>query len=128
MGLRVVGVVLALIGAVIGLVAFRNYSLAKFVGWQQLKNSISRNEKTLHSSLITSGLQSQVRHPLYTGIFLFIWGYWLLAPTLANLVFNVITTAYIPVGVYFEEQKLVKQFGTAYDTYRKSVPMLFPKL
>ena len=35
-------------------------------------------------------------------------------------------TLYILIGAYFEEKKLVREFGTAYQEYKSRTPMLIP--
>lgn len=52
------------------------------------------------------------------------------APTMtaAHLVFSIATTPYILIAVQFEERDLVTVHGSAYDDYRKRVPMIVPGL
>jgi protein-S-isoprenylcysteine O-methyltransferase Ste14 len=78
------------------------------------------------SNLVTTGLYKYVRHPLYTAGLVVIW----LIPTLTwnLLAFDLGITAYTFIGAYFEERKLLAEFGRDYAEYRRHTPMLFPGL
>ena len=107
-------------GVMVILLCFRNYQIGEFIGTQQLQSQPA--EPTLN----TSGLNQYVRHPLYFGTFLTVMGYLFNAFTLAHLVFATTVFAYLIIGTLLEEQKLEKQFGAAYQQYKKEVKMLIP--
>jgi protein-S-isoprenylcysteine O-methyltransferase Ste14 len=70
-------------------------------------------------------LYRQVRHPLYLGFILGLWS----APTMTvtHLVLAAGLTAYILIGVRFEEKDLIATHPE-YEAYRRRVPMLVPGL
>ena len=71
----------------------------------------------------TPWLYRQVRHPIYVGWLMIIWP----TPTMsvAHLVFAVMSTAYILVGLRLEERDLVAAHPE-YADYMKRVPGLLP--
>jgi protein-S-isoprenylcysteine O-methyltransferase Ste14 len=76
-------------------------------------------------SFCTPGLYRQVRHPLYVGWLLAFWA----TPTmsLTHLLFALMTTLYILVGIWLEERDLVEALPE-YRAYQQRVPMLIPRL
>ena len=77
-------------------------------------------------TLIISGLHRFVRHPLYTGTFIFIAGLFFLFPFMANLVSISVIIAYTLIAIRFEEKKLILTFGEDYISYQKRVPKILP--
>lgn len=74
----------------------------------------------------TPSLYKYVRHPLYVGFIILSWS--ATTMTLAHLLFAVMITAYILVGIQFEEKDLKDELGSEYEAYQKQVPMIVPGL
>jgi protein-S-isoprenylcysteine O-methyltransferase Ste14 len=73
----------------------------------------------------TPWLYRQVRHPIYVGWLMIIWP----TPTMtvAHLVFAIMSTAYILVGIQLEERDLIAAHPE-YAQYKQRVPGLVPFL
>jgi protein-S-isoprenylcysteine O-methyltransferase Ste14 len=89
-------------------------------GWAAPRNAGATTE------LQIGGLHAIVRHPLMTGLLLAFWA----TPHMgaSHLLFALASTAYIAVGIRFEERDLRRSFGASYDAYAADVPALLPRL
>lgn len=101
-----------------GAAALRLYGIRQFVG---LKPQTAE-------TLVRKGILARVRHPLYTATILLGIGFFIWQPIWANLVMLLAWLAYLPIGIWLEERKLIAQFGAAYQTYQKEVPALWPRI
>jgi len=101
-------------------VAVLQTDVLSFIGLRQLF------EEAQPGKLVTKGFYRVVRHPLYTFGLLALW----LSSSVSVNAFVVYVglTIYILVGIYFEERKLLREFGQAYADYRSVTPMLIPRL
>jgi protein-S-isoprenylcysteine O-methyltransferase Ste14 len=65
-----------------------------------------------------------LRHPLMTGLLI---GFWVTPQmSLGHLLLSLGMSAYILVGVHFEERSLVRTLGADYVRYRASTPKFLP--
>jgi methanethiol S-methyltransferase len=74
----------------------------------------------------TPSLYRYVRHPMYLGLLVALWATPSL--TLGHLVFAGGMSAYLLVGVWFEERDLVRNLGDDYRGYQARVGRLLPRL
>lgn len=75
--------------------------------------------------LVTDGLYGWMRHPMLVGGLLFLLTS---GPSLNNLVYTALYTAYMVIGGYYEERRLIRIFGEEYLRYRARVGAFFPRL
>ncbi len=107
-------------GALLFVVALLQYDLGLFSGWTQWRNSdLTDDEEELH----LGGFHQYVRHPLYSAAHLYLWGS---VRTEFDLVTAIWASAYLMIGSYFEEQKLIRTYGDAYSDYKRQVPSVIP--
>ncbi len=87
--------------------------------------------KKIHAAegeLVTDGIYAHVRHPQYSGLFLFSVGMLIQWPTLITLLmFPVLIYAYYRLAMR-EERAVEARFGEAYRLYRRQVPAFIPRL
>lgn len=117
-GVRYIGMVIAVWGVILLVASFRKLSGSAFFGFS----------KVTKGKLVREGIHGKIRHPIYAGTILIFLGMFLYTPTDMVLTSVLVIYVYLPIGIYFEEQKLLKEFGEDYRTYKKEVPALIPGL
>ncbi|MGF1637329.1 MAG: methyltransferase family protein [Cyclobacteriaceae bacterium] len=119
-GYQYAGLFIAYWGVFLMIKAFKKYDLKTFLG--------ITDPNTEHNALLTNGIFSIIRHPVYAGTILLLAGYVLYLPTISSLIFMLTNMLYLIVGIYLEEKKLLEAYGEEYERYRERVPGIIPKL
>lgn len=70
-------------------------------------------------------LYRYVRHPMQLGILVALWATPVL--TVGRALLAAALSAYVLIGLRFEERALLRAFGDGYAAYRRRVPMLVPR-
>jgi protein-S-isoprenylcysteine O-methyltransferase Ste14 len=97
----------------------RFYDLGRLGGLAQLR----RPDEAEDEPLRLDGPHARVRHPLYSGAFLILWGAALSPLGLATAVWG---SLYLLAGTWCEERRLLARYGEAYAAYRARVPAFIP--
>lgn len=76
-------------------------------------------------AFVTRYAYAAVRHPLMSGFFIVFWA----VPRMSSghLLFSMAASAYIFVGVWFEERETARELGEPYARYRREVPAFVPR-
>ncbi len=78
--------------------------------------------------LITTGIYSQIRHPIYLGAVLSLIGFVLVFPTLLGFIFVVIYSMLLTHRMAQEERLMLKHFGSVYEEYSSKSYRLIPHI
>lgn len=116
--LKYLSMILASWGVIIVVVSFRYLSGMEFLG---LKSESQSN-------LVKEGVHGVIRHPIYSGTILILIGFFLYHPTDLLLISDLLIFAYLPLGIKWEEKRLLEQFGGEYQRYMQEVPAIIPRI
>ena len=101
----------------------KRFDMGQFMGFAQIRSSNTHSVLSGSDEITTDGILGVIRHPWYTGSVLLLWGQDM---DMAKLITVVILTAYLVIGAFIEERKLVAEYGEAYIAYRQRVSMFIP--
>ena len=109
--LHVLGIILLVIGVAIRILA-----------WIQIPNAHRIG------NLVTTGIYSRTRNPIYLAFMLIIVGIAFLFPGLLTLLWLVISIMVLYRLAKLEERDLEKAYGNEYLDYKRIVPLFLPRL
>ncbi|MDH5353966.1 MAG: NnrU family protein [Gammaproteobacteria bacterium] len=101
--------------------ALTQYDLGLFGGLTQLRRGSDSTDED--EPLHLSGMHRYVRHPIYLGAYCYLWGGAVNEFGLQTALWG---STYLLIGTWFEERKLIAQYGQSYVDYRIRVPSVIP--
>ncbi len=95
-------------------------ALLAIFGWRQLHRAVQ------HGEMASTGLYRYIRHPQYTGFFLFLLGSMINWPTLVTLItMPILWFVYLRLAMS-EEQDAISEFGPRYRDYMSTTGRFLP--
>ncbi|MGD9395356.1 MAG: isoprenylcysteine carboxylmethyltransferase family protein [Candidatus Thorarchaeota archaeon] len=116
--LFILGILLGLSGVILAMIASRVISVS----------TVADMRTDRKAELVTDGIYSRIRHPLYLATLMVFFALALIYPFPSVIVFSLCMILYTMIGAYFEERKLVLHYGDDYLEYKKSAGFILPKL
>jgi len=116
--LLIVGVLLALSGAIVAMQASKVISVS----------TVADMRTDRRPELVTDGIYARVRHPLYLATILVFGAMAFIYPFPVVIVFTLSMIVYTIIGAFLEERKLLLNYGQEYESYRKQAGFILPRL
>ena len=113
----------AALGVGVFLWGLSGYDLGRFAGTAQIRAHRAGTPLPADEPLRIAGANRWMRHPLYTGALLMVWGVVVDERGLATAVW---ASLYLLAGMRHEETTLEALYGDAYRDYKTKVPALLP--
>jgi len=117
----VLGVIFLIIGGTFRIISRKTLTKAGFNMVNSFKLQIVGNQR-----LITDGVYSHIRHPLYLGEISRNLGFAFFFSSLYGLVIMVIANIFLIMRIKIEERMLISTFGKEYEEYMKKTYKLIP--
>src|SRR5262245_27770926 len=111
---------LQMAGIVISVYSASVIDIWELAGIRQLNAQLPTPNSQTEFEFKASGPYGLVRHPIYLGWFLIVFGVGNM--TMTRFVFAVVSCAYVLLAIPFEERSIRRASNGAYDRYMKKVP------
>jgi len=93
-------------------------------GVVRVDEKLFRFEKT--TELVTTGIYSYIRHPMYSSLLFLAWGIWLKQPLAATLPVALLASWLLWLTAKRDEQECLAWFGDSYREYMLRTKRLIP--
>jgi len=78
------------------------------------------------SKLVTTGIYSYIRHPLYSSLLFLTWGIFFKNITLSLLIVSCTSTFFLFITAWYDEKECIAFFGEDYKAYMKKSKRFIP--
>jgi len=78
--------------------------------------------------IVKEGIYQRVRHPIYSGDIVLVWGIFFHWPSIRALISVIWLTTVLFFWMRLEEKALAEKFGSDYLEYKAKVPMVVPRI
>lgn len=119
--LVIIGILLIILGGTLRIICRKTLIKAGFMFSNSYKLQIVQ-----HQRLITNGIYTNIRHPLYLGEISRNLGTALVFSSLYGLVMMMIANIFLFIRIEIEEKMLIATFGHEYEEYKKKTKKLLP--
>jgi protein-S-isoprenylcysteine O-methyltransferase Ste14 len=113
------------VGRILLIAAFF-YFLYFFIASVRVHREVAKSAGKI-TKLLTEGVYGTVRHPIYLGDLVLVWGIFCYWSTWAVLASAIWLTVVMTFWSSLEEKALMKKFPREYLKYKKKVPMFIPR-
>ena len=102
-------------------------SVPLIAGFIQLR-SVGKPDGNFEATtqLVTRGIYSWIRHPLYASLIFLTWGIFFKSPSLVGACFTMVATAFLYATARADEFECLDKFGQPYAVYMKKTKRFIP--
>jgi protein-S-isoprenylcysteine O-methyltransferase Ste14 len=116
------GAILVIFGLLLYRVAGRNFTPVQLSGLAEV-------EPDRHAQrLVTTGIRSRIRHPIYLGHLCELLGWTIAFGTISLFAIALFAVATGAIMIHLEDDELEARFGDIYQHYRQRVPAILPRI
>jgi len=117
----IISILLLILGGSLRIICRKTLVKAGFAMSNSYKLQIAQ-----HQRLITNGIYTHIRHPLYLGEISRNLGTALLFSSLYGLIVMIIANIFLLIRIEIEEKMLIGEFGQEYEEYKEKTKKLLP--
>ena len=115
-------------GVLFGVAGWLEVQTHRTFGWRRLAGLPEINPRHRLCGVVRTGIYARVRHPRYLQYMLMILSMALLTGALPIFLLAFLNILVYQILAPLEERKLLDQYGSQYEDYRRSVPRFVPHL